>query len=280
MEATAGQRVMGFMLVSLIAGCSAPGNIRKDAAPPLRSPRAVIELPDPQPVAEPPSRTGNPLSYEVFGRRYHVNGTSEGYRERGLASWYGADFHGRPTSSGVPFDMYAISAAHKSLPIPTHVRVTNLGNGRSIVVRVNDRGPFVDDRIIDLSYAAAMKLDMVEDGVAEVEVAALAPYQYLAHYAPAPSALVRTAFHPAAAAAPAAAPAPLFLQVGAFSERSNAERMQSRLAHSLTHAVRVDAATDSLFKVRVGPLAGVAEADALMVRLAALGIDHSRIVFD
>lgn len=130
--------------------------------------------------AEPPSKSGNPLNYEVFGKRYAILGTSEGYRERGIASWYGDDFHGKRTSSGAPFDMYSISAAHKTLPIPTWVKVTHLANGKSLVLRINDRGPFVGDRVIDLSYAAAKELGMTSKGTGEVLIEAIPPYQTLA----------------------------------------------------------------------------------------------------
>lgn len=128
---------------------------------------------------EPPSRSGNPDTYAVFGKRYRVKESSAGHREVGTASWYGWDFHGRKTSSGPNFNMFELSAAHKSLPIPTYVQVTNLENGRQIVVKVNDRGPFVGDRVLDLSYAAAARLDMVDKGTAKVEVVALPPYQFL-----------------------------------------------------------------------------------------------------
>jgi len=131
------------------------------------------------PRQEPASSRGNPDSYVVFGRRYHVMSSSEGYRQRGVASWYGPGFHGRKTSSGTIYNMYGISAAHKHLPIPTYARVTHLGNGRSIIVRIDDRGPFVGDRLIDLSYGAAVKLGMMGEGTAPVEIEALPPYQYL-----------------------------------------------------------------------------------------------------
>src|SRR5690606_27721217 len=114
-------------------------------------------IPDAIPRDEPRSARGNPASYEVFGKRYHVLASAAGYKERGVASWYGPDFHARSTSSGEPYDMYAMTAAHKTLPIPAYARVTNLANGRSVVVRINDRGPFIDNRIIDLSYTAAHK---------------------------------------------------------------------------------------------------------------------------
>ncbi len=132
-------------------------------------------IPDAVPRVEPRSARGNPVAYEVFGKRYFILATADGYRERGVASWYGPTFHARPTSSGEPYDMYAMTAAHKTLPIPAYVRVTNLSNGRSVVVRVNDRGPFVDNRIIDLSYTAAHKLDMTRAGTAFVEVEVITP---------------------------------------------------------------------------------------------------------
>ena len=133
------------------------------------------ELPDAIPQAELKSRSGNPETYVIDGVTYRVMDTSSGYRERGIASWYGGYFHGRITSNGDVYDMYQMTAAHKSLPLPTYVRVTHLGNGRSVVLRVNDRGPFVEDRIIDLSFAAASKLGMATIGTAQVEVVALDP---------------------------------------------------------------------------------------------------------
>lgn len=137
----------------------------------------LLRTPDAVPRQEFKTRSGNPESYEVNGRRYAVLESSKGYVERGLASWYGEKFHGRKASSGERYDMYGMSAAHRSLPIPTYVRVTSLENGRSVVVRVNDRGPFVDtqQRIIDLSYTAALKLGVVGPGTMRVEVRALEP---------------------------------------------------------------------------------------------------------
>ncbi len=142
------------------------------AAPPAPT---AADIPDITPRAEPPSRGGNLAEYEQNGATYQVLDTSRGYDERGIASWYGEDFHGRLTSSGDVYDMYLMTAAHKTLPLPTYVRVTHLANGRSVVLRVNDRGPFVEDRIIDLSYTAATKLGMAEQGTARVEVVALDP---------------------------------------------------------------------------------------------------------
>ncbi len=154
----------------LLGGCSvAP--VREAAIKDID----VTRIPDPVPRAEPRSRYGNPESYEVFGERYFPITSSEGFFERGIASWYGPDFHLRRTSSGEPYDMYRLSAAHRILPLPTYVEVTNLENGRKAVVRVNDRGPFKDDRVIDLSYAAAKKLGVYAPGTALVELRALRP---------------------------------------------------------------------------------------------------------
>jgi rare lipoprotein A len=132
-------------------------------------------VPDAVPVEEPRSRYGNPDEYEVLGQTYRVLDSSEGYVAEGLASWYGEEFHGRRTSSGEPYDMNLMTAAHRTLPIPTYVEVTNLENGRVAVVRVNDRGPFHPDRVIDLSYVAARKLGIIGPGTARVRVRALGP---------------------------------------------------------------------------------------------------------
>lgn len=188
------QHALAAGVVLLLAGCAGPSpapSERDDAAerfgtPAPRSeqdrgpkpeevPADIALTPDPVVRAEPKSRYGNPGSYEVFGKRYFVLDSARGYRERGGASWYGKKFHGRRTSSGEPYDMYAMTAAHRTLPLPSYVRVTRLDNGHSVIVRVNDRGPFHDDRIIDLSYAAAARLDIIERGHARVEVEALAP---------------------------------------------------------------------------------------------------------
>jgi len=167
----------------------AQGNIKRRPAPkghPVRQapetkeqPKAAginfDEIPDAVPRAEFKSRSGNPETYVIDGVTYRVMETSDGYREEGIASWYGGYFHGRQTSSGDVYDMYLMTAAHKRLPLPTYVRVTHLANGRSVILRVNDRGPFVEDRIIDLSFTAATKLGMADQGTARGEVVALDP---------------------------------------------------------------------------------------------------------
>ncbi|MES9903121.1 MAG: septal ring lytic transglycosylase RlpA family protein, partial [Sedimenticola sp.] len=145
----------------VVAACSIrppsfPGSSDNDSAPTRRlDPNSIA---DAVPRAERRSRRGNADSYVVLGKRYHVMANSDGFSQRGIASWYGTKFHGRTTSSGEVYDMYAMTAAHKSLPLPTYVEVTNLNNGRHTIVKVNDRGPFHNNRIIDLSYAAATKL--------------------------------------------------------------------------------------------------------------------------
>ncbi len=149
------------------------------------APAVVSPPPDPAdivdavPIVEPPARQGNMAEYELRGRRYRVLDTSYGYDERGVASWYGEEFHGRPTSNGERYDMHLMTAAHRTLPIPSYVEVTNLANGRTAIVRVNDRGPFHDPdrRIIDVSYAAALKLGLVGAGTAPVRVRAVEPWQ-------------------------------------------------------------------------------------------------------
>jgi len=170
-----------------VAGAAGPSTSRPDTSvdpgvPPGRpvggrealgdDPAAI---PDAVPTEEPLSPYGNPEEYEVFGETYHVMESSSGYVSEGLASWYGEEFQGRRTSSGEPYDMYLMTAAHKTLPLPTYVEVTNLENGRRAVVRVNDRGPFHPDRVIDLSYVAARKLGIVGPGTARVRVRALEP---------------------------------------------------------------------------------------------------------
>jgi len=234
-------------------------------------PTARVSLPDlpaaPVPRPEPLSRYGNPPEYEVLGKRYSVMPSANGYSERGVASWYGRKFHGRLTSNRETYNMYAMSAAHKTLPLPTYVRVRNLANGRSVIVRVNDRGPFADDRIIDLSYAAAMRLDILDSGTGFVEVTAIT------FDGAQPSEQPVTDFM-----APDRA-SDVFLQVGAFGGRDNAERLVSRLSslgisNAFIHAER----GQPLFRVRIGPLGNVNEFDRLSSLLEGHGIADGHLV--
>jgi len=257
---------------AVFAACGAP-------SPSDRGPRPGEALPplpeDPVPRTEPRSRYGNPASYVVFGRRYHTLKSGAGYRERGVASWYGKKFHGRRTSSGEVYDMHAMTAAHKTLPLPIYVEVTNLRNGRRAVLRVNDRGPFHDNRLIDLSYAAARKLDIVGAGTGLVEVRTVGPG---AAARPVAKAV------PVSAAAGGAPGGPrIFLQAGAFSEPANAERLRARLASLPGAAVRVEEAWVAgrrVHRVRMGPLADVSEADRLSQQIVESGMELPRIVIE
>jgi len=201
-----------------------------------------------------------------MGKRYFVLSAATGYIERGVASWYGPTFHGVNTSSGERYDMYAMTAAHKTLPLPTYARVTNLRNGRSVTVRINDRGPFVANRLIDLSYTAAAKLDMLRDGTTFVEVRALTPGE--------PDVLTRSAETP---------PPTLYVQVGAFADQGNAQRALGRLQRAgLSTVFIAPPALDKsqLYRVRVGPIGDVAKFDELSAKLATLGFPGARLAMD
>jgi peptidoglycan lytic transglycosylase len=167
----AGCTLVGFEPETPAPAGDTPGDVTGDRDPS----EPFADVADAVPRPEVKSRFGNPETYEVNGKRYRVLETSRGYDEEGVASWYGEPFHGRRASSGETFDMYAMTAAHRSLPLPTYVEVTNLENDRRVVLRVNDRGPFHEDRIIDVSYVAAVKLGMVGTGTARVRVRALDP---------------------------------------------------------------------------------------------------------
>ncbi len=267
-----------LLLFGFLAACSGNGPRRVSSAPP---PRDVAVLPGGAVSPAPPVRAdrGNPPFYDVLGKRYHVLPTSAGYVQRGIASWYGRDFHGLATSSGEVYDMHAMTAAHPTLPLPTWVEVKNLVNGKKVVVKVNDRGPFVDNRLIDLSYAAATALDMVRTGTTRVEVRAVGP----------PAGAFRGAATVAAAAPPqasrsAAAPAErMFLQIGAFADVENAERLVARLrASGFPNSTVVSASADTrrLHRVWLGPIRDSAEYDRLDARLRAIGVSGSRLVVD
>jgi rare lipoprotein A len=290
------------------------------ATPEAETPPPAQSAPDVVPRIEPRSRNGNPPFYDVLGKRYFVLSSSVGYVERGVASWYGPGFHKVRTSTGEIYDMYGMSAAHKTLPLPAYVRVTNLQNGRSIVVRVNDRGPFVGNRIIDLSYTAASKLDMLRNGTAMVEVRSLdgapvpapapapapAPETPItaADSAPAAAPLIAspletaspTATSPAAAAAGSAAagapaaqvvqvavPAALFIQAGAFSDPKNAERLVEKLRGGGYGKIFVrdnEIAGRRMYRVRIGPVPNVAEFDRIVAALERVGVHDAHLALD
>ena len=223
------------------------------------------------PRQETRSKYGNPESYVVLGQRYYTLKTAQGFSERGVASWYGKKFHGRKTSSGEIYDMYKMTAAHKGLPLPTYVQVRNLDNGRTAVVKVNDRGPFHDNRIIDLSYAAALKLDVADKGTAFVEIRALDERGR-------PSG-------PALAGRPLTAGVSpgIYLQIGAFQQRKNAVRLSDQVADVMPKNVHIREVTNSgkpIYRVQVGPIVSVDIADGIVVLLGQLGITQHYFVMN
>lgn len=256
-------RTLAVLLgVLLLAACGREA-VREapDGPPSERLDPALIERPEPRP--EPRSAYGNHSPYEVLGRSYEVLDSAAGYRQDGVASWYGTKFHGRPTSSGEPYDLYQLTAAHRTLPLPTWVEVTRLDTGKTIIVRVNDRGPFHPDRIIDLSWGAASELGMTELGTAPVEVRAIT-------------------FDDAASPTPRPAKLPVYVQVGAFSERRRAQRVMADLERAGIGPIDSEAArTDAgrVWRVRLGPVDEVARAIALVDRVAELGLGRARYVY-
>ena len=273
---------IGVIMLAALALAACGGNNVRDSAP--SGSVSIPDLPDDAvPRPEPRSRYGNGPVYEVLGQTYRVMDSSSGYEERGVASWYGKKFHGRLTSNREPYDMYAMTAAHKTLPLPTYVKVRNLRNNRSIIVRVNDRGPFVHNRIIDLSYAAALKLDMVRDGTSLVEVTAIS---FDEPPGDRPVRVVEPAQPSAPVAEPEVQPAmqkdnEIFVQVGAFGDRANAERRRSALLSGGIGGAFIfadEAATPPMYRVRVGPIDGVDAYDALVLKLEALGISDPYLV--
>ncbi len=302
-----------------LAGClttPAPPVSNNETPPPPPPAAAPPAAADTAPRAEPRSRHGNPPFYDVFGKRYYVLSSSASYLERGVASWYGPGFHKERTSTGEPYDMYGMTAAHKTLPLPAYVRVTNLQNGRSVVVRVNDRGPFVNNRIIDLSYTAASRLDMLRNGTAMVEVRALGypaatpdaaatllaavpatPASGQAGAAASPGAGSPAASSGAAAsgaasgavtAEPASAPIPavrtvLFVQAGAFADPANAERLAAKLRGGGYGKIFIRddlIAGRTMYRVRIGPVADVPEFDRIVAALQRAGVHDAHLALD
>lgn len=259
--------VLVILILLLIAGCSGTRNNAAGSGPRFADIRDsgpdrdidVSNLPDAIPRNELVRIAGNITPYRVLGKTYHVNFETEGFVETGYASWYGKKFHGRKTSNGEIYDMFAMTAAHKNLPIPSYVKVTNLENNRVVVVRVNDRGPFHGGRIIDLSYAAAKKLGFHEQGTAKVRV------EYLE-----------------AEAGPAQKTADVksdstFLQAGAFRSKDSAVTLQRKLASLTGYAVRIQPVPNRrLYKVLIGPVGNNSEVMKIrrILRQANLGDPH------
>jgi rare lipoprotein A len=271
--------VVALLLVALLAACSAGPSTRSSTThrspvrvvvtpgadgPPKASeiPPDLMNIPEPVPQAEPKSRYGNPPSYEAMGETYRTLDSARGFRETGLASWYGRKFQGRKTSSGEPFDMFKLTAAHKTLPLPTYARITNITNGQSIVVRINDRGPFHSSRIIDLSYAAAAKLGLL-GGPAMVELEALTPGEEL----PPPP--------PKLELPPPVPSQPNYLQVAAYSDPINAVSLKSEINKLGISDVEIRTGTfngDPIHRVLVGPFSEQNSLIATRNRLLQAGL--------
>jgi rare lipoprotein A len=276
---------IAVVVLLTIAGC---GSNKPHDGPPKSGSNSIPNLPDdaiPRPEAK--SRYGNGPNYVVFDKPYTVMPSAIGYKERGVASWYGKKFHGNLTSNREVYDMYQMTAAHKTLPLPTYVRVRNLTNNRTIVVRVNDRGPFVHNRIIDLSYAAALKLDMVGTGTGLVEVESITfeskpsgdrPTRQVTTPTPRPATP-----QPAAPQTDYSDPNRIYVQIGAFGSRANADRRLALLRSGGigAAAVHVDSSVSpALYRVRMGPIQGVEQYDLLVDELAKLGIADPIIIIE
>lgn len=218
--------------------------IKQDSAPIHPN---KMNFKEPIPKKEALSRYGNPTQYNVEGRKYEVMKNSSGYKTRGIASWYGSKFHNQRTSSGEPYDMYVMSAAHRTLPLPTYIKVKNLDNGKAVVVKVNDRGPFHGDRIIDVSYAAAVKLGIYPKGTAHVEIETLKGASGEAQY---------------------------YLQVGSFFSKNSATQLKDKLARMTTSPVFVERYRLH-YVVRVGPFANQRMTDNLKTKLTRNGVSGS-----
>jgi len=265
----------------LLAGCS--------SGPRLNPNEAATENATPRYESQP-SRL-NPPAYDVNGRTYRVLSNNAGYDEQGVASWYGPKFQSRPTSSGEQYNMYAMTAAHKTLRIPAYVQVTNLENGKQVVVRVNDRGPFVSNRIIDLSYAAARKIGMLGRGTAMVDVRVVTPDS---PSAPVPVTVADRAvatprtpvtFVPSDRGASAAAlphavwGSDVFIQVGAFGEIGHVLDVRRRLEQANlgpVHTVPIGA----LSRVRIGPISSLETYDQMMDQLRKIGFENAQMVVE
>ena len=253
--------ISAISIAILTLSACGPAEIQ-DGAPNRRV--DVSNIPNAKPRKLPRSRYGNPSSYMVNGKRYYVLNSAKGYNKRGIASWYGTKFHGRLTSTREPYDMYAMTAASPNLPLPTFVRVTNLENGRQIVVKVNDRGPFASNRIIDLSYVAAIKLGMTKKGTAMVQVTAINPSQYneaYTNYAYQTTTQVPVDHKPK-----------LYLQAGAFRNYSGAINRKNEVENVTNQKVKIVNRGD-LYKVIIGPIRNVHTTDKVKDYLANQGVN-------
>jgi len=275
----------GTCLLLLISCGSSPSSIENDDGssaiesgdgPPPES-IDVSKVPNAVPKQTSRSRYGNPKSYEVFGKQYYVMATHHNYKERGIASWYGSKFHGRRTSSGEPYDMHGMTAAHKSLPLPTYVKVTNLKNNRQVILKVNDRGPFHEGRIIDLSHTAAVKLGIKATGTGWVEVEAISPGQTNDQTN---SQTIISSLAPNNKTSAVA----LYIQLGAFSNSDNAHQLSERinllLSSNQAYIIKRINNDQTLYKVRIGPFTDTAQADKQIQLLNEKGVSKHHFIIE
>ncbi len=240
--------IMAGLLGLLLISCAGE---QKKAPEPGDGPSLLdlkaSDVADAVPRAEPLARYGNQSPYEVFGKKYSVMQSNKGYHEQGVASWYGSKFHGRRTSSGEPYDMHLATAAHKSLPLPTYAEVTNLDNGHKVIVKINDRGPFKDGRLIDLSYGAALRLDMIATGTARVDVRVID--------------------------VDSGDNRETWLQAGAYGRREGAEQLAGQLELADVSPVSIHK-TGNLFRVWLGPYLSSVELESVIARVIELGFER------
>ena len=236
-----------------------PGGYYKDDGPGANPPPNLESIPDAEPKPEPLHKFAN-NPYEVLGQSYVPDKSRKSYQARGIASWYGKKFHGKRTSSGEPYNMYGMTAAHPTLPLPSYVRVTSVKNGKSVIVRVNDRGPFHADRVIDLSYTAAYKLGFVQAGSALVDVESIDP----SRESPSANTSILVAAEPPPAI-PVSNNDEFWLQLGAFSVQANAEQLLTKLKTemgALGDSVRIQT-VEGLYRLRAGPFKSSVDANDL-----------------
>ncbi|BCG65084.1 MAG: rare lipoprotein A [Methyloprofundus sp.] len=265
------QKISLFLLPLFLVACSSQEKIIIESpvesivdGKPENNTVDIAAIPDAVPQYEPWSASVNPESYQVLGKTYHVLPSNIGFKQQGIASWYGTKFHQKKTATGETYDMYAMTAAHKTLPIPSYVRVTNLQNQRQVIVRVNDRGPFHEQRIIDLSYAVAVKLGLDKVGTGFVEVVAVQSGEQVGNTNPA---TVRQ----------------VYMQIGAFGSAENAIKLQQQVADlrlTTSRIVTSKLAGTTFYKVQVGPISSVVEADTASKKLQSIGISQVQFVTD
>lgn len=273
-----------FISAYLLIACAPQKSFINDSAPRVQ-PKDLELTPDAIPRIEAKSRGGNPVSYQVFGKTYHVMPSANGFVQRGIASWYGTKFHGNKTSNGETYDMYAMTAAHKTLPLPSYVEVTDLDSGKKIIVRVNDRGPFHTGRIIDLSYAAAAKLGTLKHGTSNVEIKIVtvnssgnAPLESPPAQLTEQNTPYNTNNKLLSRPVTSGTKGFLFIQVGAFSSLDNATKLKHRLLNELNAPVSVKpnlTKPNPLYIVQVGPYIHMKRANLARLQLQELGFKNT-----